>query len=181
MDQRARGFTLIETLVVVILMSIILATGVPSFLDLIEKIRTESEAKTIAENLRLARLSAIENKKTVVLCASNDGESCGNNWNDGFLVFLSPDDDTLNAGDTILQKHQFRDSVSVQNKRPNQYRFVFDSNGVTTGYAGSLLVCANAGTNKNGYRVVINRAGRLRLEDSKVTWRNGDNQVLNCS
>lgn len=184
MDKPIEGFTLIETMVVLMVMGIILGLGMPSFLNLIEKMSTESEAKVLIEGLRTARLVAIEERQNVIACPSDDGSTCGSDWDKGFLVFRNSDNadgnTTLDADEEILFTHQFKDSVIVKTGSGQNQRFLYDENGWSTGSAESLLICAKAGTNKNGFRVVINRAGRIRVEDSTVTWYNASEQALNC-
>lgn len=171
MDQRARGFTLIEMMIVLALMAIILGLGIPSFSNLMEKIAVESEAKMIVEGLRTARLTAIEEKQNIVVCASADGTSCSNPWNNGFIVYRDDNNSkTLNGNEEVLFSHQFKDSVIIKTGSGQNQNFFFNNNGWTPGSAESLLVCAEAGTNRNGYIVIINRAGRLRILDSSQDW-----------
>lgn len=173
MDQRARGFTLIEMMVVLALMAIILGLGIPSFRNLIEKIAVESEAKMIVEGLRTARLTAIEEKTNVVLCASDNGTSCVNAWDSGFIVYRDSDNSgTLNGTEEVLFSHRFKDSVLVKTGSGQNQSFFFNNNGWSPGSADSLLVCAEASTNRNAYAVIINRAGRLRILDSSQDWDN---------
>ena len=181
MDKPIEGFTLIETMVVLILMSIILAMGMPSFMNLIEKMSTESEAKTLIESLRTARLVAIEQRTRVVVCPSADGNTCGNDWDSGFLAFKVNDEtNTLDAADEILFSHRFKQSVLVTVPNDNNQRFLYNESGWTPGTADSILICAKEGTNVNGFRIIVNRAGRVRVEDSTVNWRNGAGQAVNC-
>lgn len=171
MDLRARGFTLIEMMVVLALVAIILGLGIPSFRNLMEKIAVESEATMIAEGLRTARLTAIEEKENIVVCASANGTSCNNAWDNGFIVYRDSDDSgTLNGTEEVLFSHQFKDSVLVKTGSGQNQNFYFNNNGWTPGSAESLLVCAEAGTNRNGYIVIVNRAGRLRVLDSHQDW-----------
>lgn len=174
MDKPIEGFTLIETMMVLILMGIILAIGMPSFLNLIEKMSTESEAKTLIEGLRTARLIAIEERQPVVVCPSANGTSCSTDWNDGFLVYRDDNDNhTLNNGEEVFFSHLFKDSVQVKTGSGQNQRFFYNENGWAVGSAESILVCARTGSNENSFRVVVNRAGRIRVEDWHTPWPTG--------
>lgn len=174
MDKAIKGFTLIETMVVLMVMGIILGLGMPSFLNLMEKMGTESEAKVLAEGLRTARLVAIEGREKVVVCPSANNSTCtagagGSAWNGGFLIYRDKNDSkTLNNGEEILISHTFRTSITVKTESDQNQRIFYNENGWSIGSAETLLVCANVGTNENAYRVVINRAGRIKVQD----WRN---------
>ena len=181
MDKQKEGFTLIEALVVVLVMAILLGIGMPSFLDLVEKYRTESETKILLEALRVARLNAIEEQQHIVVCTSNNGTACNGSWNDGFIVFRDDNNNHARSADEeILFQHQFREKITVKTGSGSNQNMYFNANGWTPGSADSLLICARQGDNTHGYRLVINRAGRLRIEDSSVVWRNASNVVLNC-
>jgi type IV fimbrial biogenesis protein FimT len=177
MDKPTEGFTLIETLVVLMVMGVILALGTPSFLNLIEKMSTESETKALVEALRTARLVAIEERQGVVVCPSANGLSCGassSDWASGFLAFRDNNNDkSLDAGEEVLFTHNFRQSVLVKIPNDINRKFYYNENGWTPGSASSVLICAKENQNKNGFRVVVNRAGRIRVEDSNSTWPNG--------
>lgn len=181
MDKPIEGFTLIETMIVLTLVAIILGIGMPSFLGLIEKIRTEKEAQILVDAVRSARLAAIEQRKSIVICTSNNGSQCNGNWNDGFIIFRNDNNNyARESSEEILFQHRFRNDVTVKTGSGQNQNLYFNANGWAAGSAESLLVCAHQGSNRNGFRVVINRAGRLRIEDSSVEWRNASNVLLSC-
>lgn len=181
MDKPIEGFTLIETMIVLALMAIILGLGMPPFLNLVEKFRTEKEAQILLDAVRTARLTAIEQRKNIVICTSNNGTQCNGNWNDGFVIFTDDNNNhTRNSNEEILFQHQFRKDVTIKTGSGQNQNLYFSTQGWTAGSAESLLVCAKQGSNQNGFRLIINRAGRLRVEDSSVVWRNANGDVLNC-
>ena len=181
MNRTQQGFTLIELMTVVIIMAITIAWGIPAFSDLIERTSTRSAAESIVESFRAARLTAVQQKKRIVLCSTNDGASCGATWDDGFLVFEDTNENrSLDAGEAVLHHETFKDSLLVKVGSNTQYKIYIDSNGWTPGSADSLLVCAKPGERDNGYRIVINRAGKIRIEDSTVAWVNAAAETLNC-
>ena len=181
MDKKTAGFTLFELLTTLVLMAILLSFGIPSFLNLIEKMGTESETQTIIEGLRTARLIAIEEKSNIVVCPSSNGTSCGNSWDAGFIIYRDNDaSQSKDADEEIIFTHEFKDSVTVKTGSGQNQSFFFNTSGWAAGSAESLLVCANASTNKNSFRIVINRAGRIRVEDWHVNWVNASGTALNC-
>ena len=66
------GFTLIEMLLVMALLSIIAALGVPKLLNLIQRQKILGTAQQTAMLLRLARLNAVKTSANCVVTASQD-------------------------------------------------------------------------------------------------------------
>lgn len=180
MDKAIKGFTLIETMVVLMVMGIILGLGMPSFLNLMEKMGTESETKMLLEGLRTARLIAIEGKQNVVVCSSTDNENCGSaaaDWDKGFLVYIDTDNnDELDSGEEILFTHQFKESLHITNKSEQNQPIYYNENGWAAGSADTIYICAKEGSDENAYSVIISRAGRPRVLD----WRHSEWQSPPC-
>ena len=62
--QKRSGFTLIQLTIVIALLAILTAVGVPNFLSWLPKYRLKSAARDLYSNLQLAKMSAIKaNKK----------------------------------------------------------------------------------------------------------------------
>lgn len=94
----ARGFTLIEVLVVITISAILLAVGVPMFQSTIASMRASEAANSMVASLDLARTEAIRRGTTVSLCrvtstdpTACDGSAAGNyvggDWAAGWMVF----------------------------------------------------------------------------------------------
>ena len=96
-----RGFTLIEMMVTITVLAILIALVTPSFRGVLRDNRAATQANALVGSLMLARTEAIKRNAPVVICRSNDGESCaGSEWEDGWIVWpdtnrsgtLNPDD-----------------------------------------------------------------------------------------
>ena len=100
---RARGFTLIELMVVLTIAALLLAIGVPTFRNASLGGRLSAAANNLLASIQLARSEAIKRNLPVTVCASSDGTTCagGGGWEQGWIV--------LNEGtdpDTVLQRQQ---------------------------------------------------------------------------
>jgi type IV fimbrial biogenesis protein FimT len=104
-DQSA--FTLIEMMIVVSLSLVILALGVPSFIDTIKAKRIETRAELAYHFLKFARSEAVKRRAYVVICKTTQGTFCAHDhdWsNGGWLVFEDLDRDAeIDEDETILR------------------------------------------------------------------------------
>lgn len=85
--RHARGFSLIEMVMVMTVASILLAIAVPSFRSFMQNSRLTTQANTLVYAMTLARSEAIRLDIPVQVCASSDGATCGGGaWTDGWIV-----------------------------------------------------------------------------------------------
>ena len=83
------GFTLVELLIAIVVVTILLAAGAPAFKDFIKNNRVTAQANDLISSIQLARSEALKRGTNVVVCASNDGKKCTgeDTWADGWIVF----------------------------------------------------------------------------------------------
>lgn len=74
---RARGFTLVELMVVIALATILLGIAVPSFVQMLARMRIEGASQNLATDLQLARTEAVQRRATVSLATLADGSGYG--------------------------------------------------------------------------------------------------------
>lgn len=90
-----RGVTLLELMIVITVLAIVLAVGVPGMRELVLNNRQVSAINELVTALQLARSEAITRNVAapagVSVCASNDGETCSGTWTDGWIVFTDSD------------------------------------------------------------------------------------------
>ena len=106
------GFTLMELLIVVAIMSIVAGMAAPSFTTMIQGSTLSVGANDLAASLRLARSEAVKRGSRTSVCISNTSmsatPSCGGaGWDDGWVVYNDADaDGTIDGGEDVIKVHE---------------------------------------------------------------------------
>jgi type IV fimbrial biogenesis protein FimT len=87
---RTSGFTLVELMVTIAIVAILLALGLPSFQGSLRSNRVATSTNELLASFSLARTEAIKTTQASRVCA-RDGNECGEDWNQGWLVVTDSD------------------------------------------------------------------------------------------
>jgi len=101
----SRGFSLLELMFTLTVAGILLGIGVPSFVEIVRSNRTAANINELSTAFSIARSEAIRRGAPVTVCRSSDGELCGDDWADGWIVFVdtAATETADPVVDTILQ------------------------------------------------------------------------------
>ena len=144
--QKRSGFTLIELTVVIALLAILTAVGVPNFLSWLPKYRLKSAARDLYSNLHLAKMSAIRANKDCMV-----------------KYFKNPDRYTVDLLNKTIRLSDYGSGITFNG--PNNQTFAvptitFNSRGTSnSGYA----YLSNSG-NTAHYRVGPLTSGAIKLQ-----------------
>lgn len=157
--RRLQGFTLIEAMIVLVIMAIILAFGIPAFGDLIDRTRVRSATETVVEAFRVARLTAVQDRASVNVCPWNSGNTCtGSDWDKGIMV--------VNSKNEVIYRMRFNETLFVKkNNLSTNDMVTINPSGWTPNDMASLYICAGDGDSKNAYRITISMAGKVTPSD----------------
>jgi type IV fimbrial biogenesis protein FimT len=110
---RIAGFTVTELVMVMTIIGILTAIGVPSFKYVTASNRISSEINALLGDMQFARSQAIKQGLTVTVCSSSNSTlaaptcntgGAGNTWNTGWIVFLdSNGDGQVNNGEQVIR------------------------------------------------------------------------------
>jgi len=137
-----KGFSLVEMMVTLVVMAIVLAFAVPSFIGLVDAGRLSSATNDLNAAVRQARSEAMRRGQRVTLCASLDGNQCSNNdWTSGWIMFVDRirgANPNVDAGETVLQVRQGMTGGIVILGEAAVARFVsFSPDGLSRTMAGA--------------------------------------------
>ncbi len=108
--KKARGFTLVELMIGIAVLALLLALGVPSFINLTRNNRLITQTNELVTAMSLARSESIKRGLPVSVCVSSNQTDCDTgtpDWADGWIMFTdagSPGE--LDGTDELLQVGQ---------------------------------------------------------------------------
>ncbi len=168
LDDRSAGFTLIEVLVTVAILSITLAMAIPSLKDFRQRQQGVAFTNLLVSHLNLARSSAVTRRTTVGVCPSADMLSCraSTDWTQGWIVFTDPDGNRQpdQPADILWSEpaSPSSDILATSSAGRTQARYLYDGRS-----AGSNLTITVCKQNVLLNQIIINNGGRIRLARPK--------------
>ena len=180
-NARAKGFTLIELMITLVVFAILLGLVVPAMTNFVRDQRLAGQANDFLGDLNYARTEAIRRGTTVTLCKTANPNAappaCNTTvaapWTTGRIVFADADGDaTVDAGDTILRVTQALEGsgngIYVDDSNATMAnRVTFRPTGLTT-FAGTtdlqLFLCDKRGP-AQGRTLIVTPTGRARVGD----------------
>jgi len=91
--KRKNGFTLVELLIAIVVVTLLLAMSVPAMQEFFKNNRLSAQANDILLALQIARTEAVKRGSGSVVCASTDQATCSGDtdWSTGWIVFSDLD------------------------------------------------------------------------------------------
>lgn len=148
------GFSTVEILVVVAIISIMAAIAIPNFLAYLPKSRLSGAARVIAGDLAAARMAAVKQNCRASITFNSDNHS--------YYIWVDENNDSIQDAGEISTKDlhpEYHDVVyDADLSTAVNERIGFSSRG--TGSGIGKFVIKNSGDSKY---IVVNLAGRVRI------------------
>lgn len=170
---RARGFTLVELMIVLAIAAILLTLAVPSFTDFVKNNRMVAQNNDFVTALNLARSEAIRRGSRVTVCSSGDGATCAaGGWEQGWIVFVDANGDgTVDDPDNgILRVHgPLAGGTTLTGVAALATHISYTALGTTrpigggaaATQVGALVLCDDRGFGNKARAIQINSTGRV--------------------
>jgi type IV fimbrial biogenesis protein FimT len=173
----ARGFTLIELMIVLAVASELLGAAVPAMTSTIKSVQLSSASNELLAGLFLARSEAIKRNGRGVICKSADGATCtaSGGWEQGWLVFHDANNDgSRDAGEAIVKQAQPLAGDLRVNGNLSVARYIsYGADGGTRfasgGFqAGTITLCVRSADAGEARQIIVSSSGRPRVQKSRV-------------
>lgn len=176
----ACGFTMVELMIVIAIAAILMMLAVPSYQGFIKRNNVQSLQSRIAAAVVTARSEAASRNGVATLCASADGDICGGDWGDGWIVFLDNGEGSASAQNSQRENTEqlilsysntgnYKLSViDISDLKPVK-SFSFNSQGFSLNEQRALVtVCEPEGVLTYARGLIIERSGRtMATRDSE--------------
>jgi type IV fimbrial biogenesis protein FimT len=173
----ARGFTLIETLVVVTIVVILTMVAAPSFQSIYLGNKLAAFTNDFVASAQVARSEAIKRNQVVRVCRSADGASCASSgtWQQGWIVFADTNNNgSVDSGETIIRTepalssdYLFQCPTNVTCTGSN-YSLAFQANGVGSDTASLMLCRALPSAGSQERSIALGPTGRTTITKTKT-------------
>lgn len=180
MARQARGFTILELMITVAVLSILVGVGIPSFQDMMRRNRLAAQTNQLIGTLAFARSEAVKRGVRVTVCPANDAQdACSDDgsWaRNGMIIFTDnigevgevtmgeeEDEDDPESNDVILQRFPAAAAQSIDIRNP-RILISYMQNGnldLPPGEDSRFIVAPENCKDPNGARLVqVIAAGR---------------------
>ena len=160
------GFTLLELVITLVVLTILLLIAVPTFDHWQARQDMNASLHALHQDLLTARSHAIMLGAHVVACPGDVSSGCSgdSDWTIGWLVFQDIDGNRQ-AGPTepLIRQSPPRERMKITSSG-FRTSFRFYANGTAPGSNGSIWLCGRRGP-QNAQRLVVSNVGRIRRED----------------
>lgn len=167
--KKNSGFTLLELIITLTLISIVTAFAIPSMTSFTKNDRLVTNINSMVGHLAYARSEAVKRSQQVSMCVSNNTDtpapSCtGGNWEDGWIVYIDADaNNSFDAAEEVIKAHgpfTGNNAVTINNVGT---QVIYDNRGYLASNTGSLLLCDDR-NGPHGKTINFNMTGRVRME-----------------
>lgn len=166
---RQRGVTLMEVMVVLAIVAIVLALGVPGFREFVARNRLDGTAQDLLASLQYARSEAMRRGAQVTVRLA--GAAGSRNWGGGWAMFADADrDGVLDESEKppIREGAALAAPLTLFGSESFETFVAFDREGRLSGAGGGYLVLCEGSTLREGDHwraraVLVNGAGRVRM------------------
>lgn len=183
--HKIKGLTLLEVLIVISIISIIISLIAPSFINILRKQQSNAEARALYSLVYFARSEAIKRNKIVTICKSDNGDLCGGDWTNGWIVFVDDDKDGSrdNGEILVLSGKAGEDYLLYWTAFGSNNYIRFTVNGLTVSQNGTFKLCPTDADVRFARAVVVSKTARVRLPkdaDGNGIYEDANGNDLSC-
>jgi len=182
--SRLKGFTLVELIVSVSIISILTAIAVPNYSNFIVQMRVNNEIAQLHRMLLITRNAAINSGQKAIICPLDNTFQCTSQWQNELSTFIDINDNKqFDNNESVIS---IRGSINIGDKLiygKGRTKITFKPTGQLSGLAnGTFRYCPQSHKN-NSRGIIIARSGRLYQSsdvDNDGLDENRGNKEISC-
>ncbi|WP_278956236.1 GspH/FimT family pseudopilin [Aquipseudomonas alcaligenes] len=168
--KTSQGFSQAELMVVLVILAILLSLAVPSLQNQVHESRRVAALNQMIGAANHARSSAVFSRKTMSICAGDNGCDGNKLWRGQFLIFVDKNHNgRLDADERIERLYALPDGFTWYWSSFRKLTYIsFENNGTTRASNGTMTLCHEG---KPLNQIVISLSGRVRhkIADADAT------------
>ena len=165
--KKRNGFSLIELLAIVSIMSIIFGFALPSFQSVTDKLKSDSVAEQLYHHLYHARIESITKNIVTTVCASLDKQQCihDTDWsNHDIIIFQDKNNNgNIDTNEPIISVMNLGLTQGTLKWKSfgNKPYLQWQPSGMTYYQNGNFTYCPKNHDEHYAKRIILNTAGRI--------------------
>jgi type IV fimbrial biogenesis protein FimT len=173
MPRKHQGWSLVESMVVLTIVAVMVAWGLPSFVGVVQQARLSAATHTFLSAMALARSEGIKRNARIVMCVAVSDTACATtgHWNQGWLLYEDVNGNGVFDESERLIHYQTGLHHQLLIKGNSTVSRYVSYGGTGRSYlhsgafqAGTITICHRANSTAQGRSVVINAVGRPRVQ-----------------
>ena len=163
MSHRIRGFTLVEAVIALAVLSLLVGAAVPAWSNALESVHSTAAKAALVETLTTSISHAALAGSEVVLCPGT-ADGCRNtvDWSGGWIAYADIDGNRQRSpNETLLQVQPALSGKAHLRSTTGRTRIVFQPNGGNAGSNITFTLCDGRGAD-HATTLVLANDGRMR-------------------
>lgn len=173
-----QGFTLVELISTLAVLSITLLAGIPALHDLLEQHRLSAHTNLLLGQLQFARSESVKVGQRIGLCPSNDGEFCDDafDWSRGWIIFTDQNRNRRRDATEPLVRVSRADGAVRILTSTGRRRIIYQPDGTVLGGSNATFRLCGKINQHHNRAVIVSLTGRPRRSG-----KDGGGQPVQCS
>lgn len=162
---RNHGFTLIELIIAMLIISILMAYALPNYRNFKQNQTMTQELNRLSATINFARSQSIIAGEHIILCATQSFTACDGDsqWHKGWMVFTDKNQDKVfNNNDMMILNENNMSGQLTAMASTHRPTIRFDRMGATPGTNLTIRFCDERGY-EQGKAIIISNVGRPRI------------------
>jgi len=165
MKQRPLGFTLLDLLTGLAILSILIGAAIPGLNTFVANNKANAAYQQLFTLLQYARSESVFYRQQVVICPTINDQDCDKDWKNELILFVDENrNKKYDDSDILLQRYEETENNSqrIVTAFGSTRYLSFNYDGSSGSQNGRLTYCLASGKQTYARQMIISKTGRIR-------------------